>query len=133
MKRPITIAALAALALAGAATQAKEKDAATELAPQASIPFVNSASSIREWQADGENGLWVQDVRRQWYYARLIAPCHGLDFAIAVGFRTRATDTLDRFADVVVPDHGRCAIQSFTKSEAPPEQGRKAKAADAVE
>src|SRR5688500_16175850 len=119
MKRPVIAATLMALALGATALQAEEKAANLERGPEASIPFVNFGSSIRDWQADGVNGLWVQDARRQWFYAKLIGPCHGLDFAIRVGFDTRAVDTLDRFATVVVPGEGRCAIQSFTKSEAP--------------
>jgi hypothetical protein len=118
-----------ALALGATGLQAEEKTADLERGPEASIPFVNFGSSIRDWQADGVNGLWVQDARRQWFYAKLIGPCHGLDFAIRVGFDTRAVDTLDRFATVVVPGEGRCAIQSFTKSEAP--AGKKGKGADA--
>lgn len=128
MKRPVILAAVI-LALSGATLQAAEEGTNLERGPEASIPFVNFGSSIRDWHADGVNGLWVQDARKQWFYAKLIGPCHGLDFAIRVGFDTRAVDSLDRFATVVVPGEGRCSIQSFTKSEAPP--GKQGKAADA--
>lgn len=128
MKRPVILAATL-LALTGASVQAAEESTNLERGGEASIPFVNFGSSIRDWHADGVNGLWVQDARRQWYYAKLIGPCHGLDFAVRVGFETRAVDTLDRFATVLVPGEGRCAIQSFTKSEAPPAKQDKAAAA----
>jgi hypothetical protein len=118
MKRNIAFATL--LALGATALQAREEGAPLA-APEASIPFVNHAASIRSWEADGVDGIWVQDAHKQWYYAKLIGPCHGLDFVTSVGFETRTSSTLDRFGNVVVPGHGRCAIQSFTKSEGPPE------------
>jgi hypothetical protein len=121
MKHLKLTAGVAVLALAGTALHAADKDAAAELkAPQASIPFASQGASIRDWQANGRDGLWVQDAHKQWYYAELVTPCLGLDFAVRVGFETRGTDTLDRFGSVVVPGHERCAIKSFTKSEAPP-------------
>lgn len=132
MKRP-QIAALLALVLPVAALQAADKDSPALEAPQASIPFVNTGHSIRDWQADGEQGIWVQDARRQWYYAKLIGPCLGLDFAIRVGFEARGTDRLDRFSMLIVPGYGRCAIQSFTKSEAPPDANRRPKPEGSLE
>ena len=118
MKRNIAFATL--LVLGATALQAREESAPVA-APEASIPFVNHGASIRTWEADGVDGIWVQDAHKQWYYAKLIGPCHGLDFATRVGFQTRTTSTLDRFGSVVVPSFGNCAIQSFTKSEGPPE------------
>ena len=119
MKRAAIVTSLLAIALGGAAVHAGDQEAKELKGAEASIPFANMRSSIRDWEADGREGLWVQDAHRQWYYAKLIGPCLGLDFALRVGFDIRGTDTLDRFATVVVPEHGRCAIQSFTKSEAP--------------
>lgn len=130
MKRPAILAAVMALGLGAAALPAAE-EGKVGLGAEASIPFVNSGNAVREWQADGVDGLWVQDAHKQWYYAKLIGPCHGLDFALHVGFDNRAVDTLDRFSTVVVPGQGRCAIQSFTKSEAPPKRKGKSKEAQA--
>lgn len=117
MRKPMTFTTLAALGLIGASLHATA--ATRSEAPQASIPFANTGSSIRDWQADDIQGLWVQDGFRQWYYAKLMSPCLGLDFAIRVGFHTRGGDTLDKFSSVVVPGYGNCPIQSFTKSDAP--------------
>lgn len=130
MKRPVILATVMALALGGTALPAAE-EGRTELGAEASIPFVNSGNAVREWQADGLDGLWVQDAHKQWYYARLIGPCHGLDFALQIGFDNRGVDNLDRFSTLLVPGHGRCAIQSFTKSEAPPKRKDKGKDAQA--
>jgi hypothetical protein len=116
-------AGLAALGLVGTAAAA---DKAPELAPQATIPFVNMGS-IRDWQADKRDGLWIQDSRRQWYYARTMSPCLGLDFATTIGFDTRRSGTLDRFSSIIVPRDGRCQISSLTRSEAPPKKVKKKK------
>lgn len=127
MKRLKTLTTLTAIAMASASLPALAQGDAPARLPEASIPFVNTGSSIREWQADGEQGLWVQDARKQWYYARMLVPCEGLDFAVRVGFQTRGIDTLDRFANVIVPGYANCPIQSFTKSEAPPKRNEKGK------
>jgi hypothetical protein len=124
MKRPAIATMLLAMALTSAGLQAAEEGEQLK-APEASIPFVNLSSSIRDWEADGTGGLWVQDGHRDWYYAKLMGPCIGLDFAMRVGFDVRGIDRLDRFATVVVPEHGRCSIASFTKSEGPPDSKRK--------
>jgi hypothetical protein len=90
-------------------------------APRASIPFANHGG-IRDWKADRDQGVWIQDVHRQWYYAKLMAPCTGLNFAQAIGFDTHPLGRFDQFSAIVVPGPagGRCTVQSFTVSGAPP-------------
>jgi len=135
MKAPdrILFAALLATGLAAGATAAPT--AQKPAAEQASIPFVNHGS-IRDWKADKRDGLWIQDNQRQWYYAKTLGPCTGLDFAQSIGFDTARTGTLDRFGTVVVPRESRCPIVSLTRSEAPPtrqKQSRDAAAETEVE
>lgn len=98
----------------------------TSMAPQASIPFV-AHGGIRDWEADKTRGLWVQDAHRNWYYAKLLSPCFGLDFATRLGFDTHPMGTFDRFSSIVVPQEGRCTVQSVVPSDGPP---RKHKASD---
>ncbi|WP_129778205.1 DUF6491 family protein [Peristeroidobacter soli] len=86
---------------------------------RASIPFVNFGG-IRDWQADGDKGLWVEDAHRQWFYASLVGPCVGLDFAYSIVFDAQPMDTLDRFSSVILPGWGRCYFGSFSVSEGPP-------------
>jgi hypothetical protein len=94
--------------------------------PQASIPFANQRNAITSWQADGREGLWVQDGRRNWYYAKFIGFCEELDHAVRLGFDTGTSERLDRFSYVLVPGNpARCAIQSFTRSDEPPEGKRR--------
>ncbi len=104
---------------------------------ETSIPFVDQKSTIRNWEADGRDGVWVQDARRNWYYGTLLAPCTGLDFATRIGFVTPG-GRLDRFSSVVVEgERGeRCPFTSFTMSAKPlPRKEREAakKAAEAAQ
>jgi hypothetical protein len=55
---------------------------------EASISFANQRSAVISWQADGRDGIWVQDGRKQWYYAKLNVPCIELENTISVGFDT---------------------------------------------
>jgi uncharacterized protein DUF6491 len=93
--------------------------------PQASIPFVQYGA-IRDWRADKTRGLWIQDSHRNWYYAKLMGPCFGLDFAHTIAFDTRPMGTFDRFSAIIVPHEGRCAVQSFVPSEPPPRKQKNA-------
>jgi hypothetical protein len=88
---------------------------------EASIPF----GLIRDWQADREQGMWIQAYSRQWYYAQFLGRCNGLNFATAVGFDTRYQSSFDRFSSVFVPGYGRCMIQTFQPSDGPPRKKRK--------
>jgi hypothetical protein len=92
---------------------------------EASIAFANHGG-IRNWEADREQGLWVQDSRRNWYYAKLMGPCMGLNFAMGLRFDTRPMGTFDRFSSIVVPREGRCMIQSLVPSEGPPKKQKAA-------
>jgi len=101
---------------------------ATGLNPEeTSIPFARMESSIHDWQADGQWGLWVQDGRRDWYYAKLLGPCYGLDWANAIGIEPRGSQ-LDKFGWVLVPrERSRCQMTSFQRSDPPPPKGKKKK------
>src|SRR5690606_31271160 len=108
-------------------------DSSTLARPEASIPFVDQRSSIRDWRADGTQGIWVQDAHRNWHYGKFHSSCFGLDFATAIGLRTGSTRRLDRFGTVVSPEEGRCPLLSFTTGEAPPESGDRRDGEDAGE
>jgi Family of unknown function (DUF6491) len=121
---------LAALLIGGLAVAPFATSFATSsVTPDVSIPFANHGG-IRDWQADKDRGLWVQDVHRKWYYASLMAPCTGLSFAQTIGFDTRPMGSFDRWSAIIVPRYGRCIVQNFTPSDGPP---RKQKMASAPE
>lgn len=103
---------------------------AAPVTPQASIPFANHGG-IRDWQADHDRGLWVQDVHGKWYYASLMGPCTGLNFAQTIGFDTRPMGSFDRWSAIVVPRYGRCIVQTFSMSPGPPRKQKVASADDA--
>jgi hypothetical protein len=108
---------------AGAAEEASKSAPAV----QASIPFIDH-HNLRDWQADGRDGLWIQDQRRNWYYAKVLGPCIGLDWALTIGFDTgSASGQLDRFSSLIVPREGRCQITSLTRSDPPPPSVKKKK------
>ncbi len=122
-----TTAIAAALLQACATPQNPSSDGVALQREEAHIPFVNQRSAIHSFQADGREGLWVEDARHEWYYAKFYSPCFGVDYAITLGFDTGTSDRLDRYSTVIVPrDRERCPIQSFTKSDPPPDGDRHA-------
>jgi Family of unknown function (DUF6491) len=114
--RTLSVATLAALSLVPISISLA---ASTPVAPQASIPFVNHGG-IWNWEADHDQGLWVQDIHRKWYYTSFMGPCMGLGLTTRIGFDARPLDTFDRWSAIVVPGWGRCVVQSFTPSDGPP-------------
>lgn len=122
MKRTLILglATLATLTQAWAGETATSGEPAGLDSKEASIPFANQRDAIRTWQADGDQGLWIQDARRQWYYAKTVAPCIGLPFAVQIGFRNRALNQLNRDSEIIIPNEGRCPLISFRKSDPPP-------------
>lgn len=130
MKRLLILAAVAAIPaglLAGCANLGNATSDGVELKrEEASIAFANQRSAIRSFQADGREGLWVESGLGEWYYARFLAPCIGVDNAVRLGFDTGNSDRFDRFSHVIVPnERERCAIISFTKSDPPPDGDRR--------
>ena len=122
---PAACTAAAILMIAGMAhgEDAAPKPAAAK-PKEARIAFANEGG-IRDWQADGDRGIWVQDNHKHWYYGKFMSPCTGLQFVYAVRFRTGAAGELDRFGAVRARDTGNCTFTSFTESEAPPRKAGK--------
>lgn len=58
---------------------------ALTLAALSSLPQGAAATPrvLREWQADGDRGLWYRDTKGGWSYARTSAPCPALAHARA--------------------------------------------------
>jgi hypothetical protein len=120
-----SLIALAALGQAWAGESPKDSGPGLKK-EEARIPFINLKSSVLGWQADGEKGLWIQDQRKQWYYATTYGRCEGLEFAGELGFKLGTLNTLDRFSEIIVPNYRSCAISSLVKSEEPPKGKRHA-------
>jgi hypothetical protein len=120
LRNTVLAAMLAGCAVAVAAEKA-----------ESSIPFVNMNQSIRGWHADGQLGIWIQDARSKWYYAKLLTPCAGLEFTARLGFEPKTMNSLDKFGAVVMPDNKRCQIGSLTDSEEPAAAKKAGKAGSA--
>jgi hypothetical protein len=89
---------------------------------EAAIPFVDMGG-IRDWQAADDSHLYVQDIRRNWYLAKLSVPCTDLPLATAIGFETKGLNQLDRFGTVIVRGQ-HCPMSSFVASGPPPAKAR---------
>jgi Family of unknown function (DUF6491) len=116
--RPITSSIIAATALFAAA-QAASADPKPwpEYGVEAHIPFANSVG-IRNFEPNGDRGIWIEDQHQRWYYASIIGPCVDLDHATVVGFDARGTGSLDKFGAVVV-DGDVCRFDSLVTAEKP--------------
>lgn len=124
----MSLAAFAFLAVASAAPAGEP--AAAPKPEEARIPFANS-TGIRAWRAEreaGEDVLYIEGVRRQWYRAELFGYCPDIRFANAIAFDSGPTGTFDRFSRVIVR-HDVCRIRSLVKIEGEPPSSRKARKA----
>lgn len=116
--KAIGACAVAALLAGGAAA------AETSRSNDARIPF---ASNVRDFRADGTDGIYIQDVHRQWYRGTFMAPCLDLPFADTIGFNDRGTGGLDKWGTIYVRGD-RCTLRTFVKSGPPPKKLHKPKA-----
>jgi len=108
-----------------AAEQAVAAEEAKLAGKEASIPFANMGG-IRDWRAIDDSSLYVQDIQRNWYIARLAVPSPDLGFVTSIGFETKGTNQLDRFGTVVVGGQ-RIPLSSFVTSGPPPPKAKAAK------
>ena len=119
------------LPLSAAAAANEPATETRALGIESSIAFP-SDSSIRNWQADRERGIWIQGRGNDWYYGTFAGLCRDLDFAQAIGFETRGAGRLDKFASIIVRGE-RCQLVSFVSSAPPPSKKEKEAAKKAAE
>ena len=99
---------------------------ADQIGKETSIPLLRYRG-LYSFKADGDRGVWLEDQRRRWYYATVLGPCTGLDFATRIGVDTRFNgDALDRTGTLLVDDE-HCPISSLTASDGPPVKANKPK------
>jgi len=105
--------------LIAAALAAAAGPASSPPAREARIPFL-SFRSIRTFHPVGDDVIYLQDTRRNWYRATLAGPCFNLNTAIRIAVDTRYSgDTLDDTSSFLV-DGQRCPIHSLVRSDPPP-------------
>lgn len=109
------------LAMVATATPISAKPLALHIWPdlgvEAHILFPN-LGAIRNFEADGNEGLWLEDRQRRWYYAEIAGGCQALNFAQALGFDTRGSPRFDKFS-VIIVEGERCTISSLVTAEMP--------------
>ena len=110
------------LALAAGAPAMAQPDSPPQRPEEARIPFV-SFGSIRTFRTAGEDVIYLQDTRRNWYRAELSGPCPGIERALRIGVDSRFSSTLDNSSTLLV-DGQRCPIHSLVRSEKPPRRPR---------
>ena len=119
MVKPGIFAAIAMFALATNA-QAGAAPGGSD-AKEVSVPF--AGRNISDFRADGDSAVYLQVNGFDWYHGQLMGPCTQLPFAERIGVETRGTDTLDRYATLIVRDQ-RCQLTSLVKG-APPKKAKK--------
>ena len=132
MKKTLALSLAAALLSLSAVAAADEPAAKAPraLGVESSIVFPNDAT-IKTWEADGEDGIWIQSRQRDWYYGKFATICRDLDFAHGIGIDNRGTSQLDRFATILV-GRERCPLISFVTSAPPPTKAERKAAAEAA-
>jgi hypothetical protein len=84
MSRAFITPLAAALVLGACATDGEKRPAGTEV----SIPFL-TGGQIRTFVPDRDGqGVFIQNSRRNWFYARFFTRCNELPFAVRIGFQT---------------------------------------------
>jgi hypothetical protein len=87
-----------------------------ELGIEASIVFPDH--TIRNFEADGEEGIWIEDQQRRWYYGSFIGFCQDLNFAQGIAFDTQGLSRFDKFSRIIVRDDV-CQLNSLVTAEKP--------------
>lgn len=90
-------------------------------APEYSIPFADRGG-IRNWQADGSKGVWIQAAGGKWYYAGFSSPCNSLPVSQGIRFLPGPTGDLSRWSSIRLGHEERCFFRSLQPSDGPPKK-----------
>jgi hypothetical protein len=100
-----------------------------ELGVETSITLPNRY--IRNFEADGDAGIWIEDIQRRWYYGVFKGRCSRLERARGISYDTGGLTRFDKTSTIFVDDDF-CELTSFVTAEKPlsrKERKRRAKAA----
>jgi hypothetical protein len=124
---PSKLIAAAAAVLVATAAAASAQTAGPRSGEQAEIPFATH-NGIRTFTPDrNSEGVYIQDQRKNWYYARFFTRCQDLNFSFGIGFKTfGGSSTLSR-GDTIYAGREACRIADLVRSGPPPEKPRKAR------
>lgn len=96
MKLARYLVPIAVLAMAPGTAMADQHQEQAQSDSRASIPFADTVG-IWDWRSDGDQTVYLQDSRRQWYRAELFGPAPELPFVEFIGIDAGPTGTLDKF------------------------------------
>ncbi|HET7816253.1 MAG TPA: DUF6491 family protein [Sphingomicrobium sp.] len=116
--RPLRALAIASGAIAGACSPVAVQPVT---AGDTSIAFAANGG-IRDWHANGEQGIYLRDRSGRWYLATFNGVCPNLPAAQTIAFGTDAAGTLDRFSSITT-EYARCQIGTIVRSQAPAGKG----------
>lgn len=88
-----------------------------ELGVETRIIFPNYGA-IRNFEPDGNDGIWLEDRQRRWYYGEIAGSCPDLNFAQSIGFDTRGAPNFDKFSSIIVRGD-KCQLTTLVTSEKP--------------
>ena len=104
---------LAAAPLSLAADEVPPRDVGVE----GNISFP-AHGGIRNFRADNDKGVWLEDRQRNWYYASFLGTCPEIRFARGVGIDTRGSARFDKFSRILVGKNS-CAIATLVTADKP--------------
>ena len=111
----VLIAVLAAL------TQGEPALVAPAAAEEVQVPLAQFR--LRRFRVLGDDVVYLQGRRRQWYRAVLVEPCYALRGAMTIRFDTFGSSTLDNSSSILAGGES-CRIRSLTLSGPPPRRSR---------
>jgi hypothetical protein len=94
---------------------------------QVSIPFITYGGARNFHAAPGGRGIYIQNSRRDWFYADFFSRCNDLPFATRIGFKTFGGGSSLERGDTILVGRERCRINSIVRSGPPPKKARKAR------
>jgi len=127
MTKTLISAAFAAALLTSAAAAQTGPTPGPRSGERADIIFATH-NGIRTFTPDrrGE-GVYLQDNRRNWFYARFFTRCQNIDFSLRVGFKTFGGSSNLSRGDTIYAGREQCRIADLVRSGPPPETPKKAK------
>lgn len=129
MKTLIAFAALLAAAPAAAQTTPSGPTPGPHSGERSDIIFATHDGIRTFTPARDSRGVYLQDNRKNWYFASFYTRCENLDFSFGVGFKTFGGSSNLSRGDTIYAGHEQCRIADLVRSGPPPEKPRKAKRA----
>lgn len=120
----ILVAGLAPLMAAHA------EPAPREVGEEATIAFP-AHGGVRNFRADTDRGVWIEDQRRNWYYASFIGTCRDIRWVDAIAIDTYGSSRLDKHSRIIA-GNDVCQISRLLTADKPlPEREQRRHAKEA--